>query len=66
MIPPLDVFAIRKNEPVWLSAAETLVQALEIARKTGTGSYLVFSHQTGHKTMYVVDATGAARSAEGN
>ena len=59
MIPPLDVFAISKDEPVWLGAAETLVQALEIAQATGTGSYLVFWHQTGHKAMYMVDATGA-------
>ena len=34
MIPPLDVFAISKDEPVWLGAAETLVQALEIAQTT--------------------------------
>jgi len=59
MIPPLDVFAISKDEPVWLGAAETLVQALEIAQTTGAGSYLVFWHQTGHKAMYMVDATGA-------
>ena len=32
---------------MWLSVAETLVQVLEIARKTGTGWYLVFRTKRG-------------------
>lgn len=61
MIPPLDVFGLKNEEPVWLGCAETLVSALELARKNGTGRYFVFSHETGHKTMYVVNAEGAIR-----
>jgi len=65
MIPPFDVFSTANNGPVWIGAAESLVQALQIARKKGTGSYFVFSLQTGCKTMYEVDATGAIRPAQG-
>ena len=61
MIPPFDVFSITNNGTLWESAAESLAQALEMARKKGAGSYLVFSQQTGHKMMYQVDATGAIR-----
>jgi len=64
MRPPLDVFAIEKTGTVWLGAVETLEQALEIARKAGTGSYFVFSQRTGHKTRYVVDTAGTIRSTE--
>jgi hypothetical protein len=62
MIPPLDVFSIKNDEPTWISAADSAVHALEIAREKGTGIYLVLSHETGHKTMYVVDATGAVQA----
>jgi hypothetical protein len=58
MVPPLDVFAFDDGEPQWLGCAETLASALELARKNGTGRYFVFSHQTGHKTMYAVDPQG--------
>ena len=58
MVPPLDVFSIKNNEPTWLGAAESLAQALDIARRTGEGHYFVFSHETGHKTMYQVDPQG--------
>ena len=58
MIPPLDVFWIDNNEPIWLESVETLTQALEIARRRGHGSYFVFSQQTGHKTHYRVDPNG--------
>jgi hypothetical protein len=61
MIPPLDVLVLRKQEPVWLGCAETLVSALELGRKNGTGRYLVFSHEMGHKTLYVVNTEGAVR-----
>ena len=64
MLAPLDVFATKKSGTVWLGAAETLGQALEKARNTGTGSYFVFSQRTGHKTRYVVDAAGGIRPAE--
>jgi len=64
MVPPLDVFSIKDNEPTWLGAADSLAQALEIARRQGAGSYFVFSHETGHKTMYQVDASGAIRARQ--
>ena len=64
MMPPLDVFSIRNNEPTWLGPAETLVQALEVVRQTGAGSYFIFSHQTGHKTIYQVDEHGSVRRVE--
>ena len=64
MIPPLDVFSVKDNVPSWLGAAESLVHALEMVRKNGAGSYCVFSHQTGNKTMYHVDATGTIRPDE--
>jgi hypothetical protein len=61
VIPQFDVFLINDNKPIWLGAVEALVQAFEIARNTGTGTYMVLSQQTGHKTAYTVDATGAIR-----
>ena len=64
MMPPLDVFSIRNNESTWLGPAETLVQALEVVRQTGAGSYFIFSHQTGHKAMYHVDELGSVRPVE--
>jgi hypothetical protein len=64
MMPPLDVFSIRNNESTWLGPAETLVQALEVMRQNGAGSYFIFSHQTGHKAMYQVDEHGSVRPVE--
>ena len=58
MIPPLDIFQVNGSEAVWLGTAESLLEALELARRKGTGSYMIFSHQTGHKTTYQVDAGG--------
>jgi hypothetical protein len=64
MIPPLDVFSVENNEPLWLASAESLVQALEIVRKRGPGSYCIFSHQTGHKTHYEVDLNGQVKPVQ--
>ena len=64
MMPPLDVFSIRNNECAWLGPAKTLVQALEVMRQNGAGSYFIFSHQSGHKTMYQVDEHGSVRPVE--
>jgi hypothetical protein len=64
MIPPLDVFSIKNDQPTWLGAAESLVQALEIAKRKGPGTYFVFSHQTGHKSMYTVDVAGFVKPIE--
>ena len=64
MMPPLDVFSIRKNESRWLGPAKTLIQALEVMRQNGAGSYFIFSHQSGHKTMYQVDEHGSVRPVE--
>jgi hypothetical protein len=62
MNAPLDLFQIKDGRPVWLGAAESLLQALELARQKGSGSYMVFSHQTGRRTTYQVDPTGAVRA----
>jgi len=59
MVPPLDVFSIKDNEPTWLGAADSLTQALEIVQQTGEGFYFIFSHETGHRTMYQVDQAGS-------
>ena len=64
MMPPLDVFSIRNNECAWLGPAKTLVQALEVMRQNGAGSYFIFFHQTQHKTMYQVDKHGCVRPVE--
>jgi hypothetical protein len=61
MIPQLDVFSTEYGEPVWRGCANTIERALEIARKRGSGSYFVFSHETGRKTVYTVDAIGTIR-----
>jgi hypothetical protein len=61
MMPPLDVFSIRNDETRWLGPAETFVQALEVVRQNGAGSYFIFSHQTGDKAMYQVDEHGSVR-----
>lgn len=61
MIPPLDVFVLKGNEPRWLGCAETLAQALDIARREGTGSYFVFSHQTGNRTLYQINGDGEVK-----
>ena len=52
MIPPLDLITVRNGETIWLCGAESVAQALEIARHRGQGKYLVFSHQTKHKGFY--------------
>lgn len=64
MMAPLDVFSIRNDEPFWLGAAESLVDALTMASKAGSGRYFVFSHQTGQKTLYEVDARGTVRPVQ--
>ena len=64
MMPPLDVFSIRTNESSWLGPAKTLLQALEVMRQNGTGSYFIFFHQTKHKTMWQVDEHGCVRPVE--
>jgi len=64
MMPPLDVFSIRNNESTWLGPAKTLVEALEVMGQNGAGSYFIFSHQTGHKTIYQVDEQGSVRPVE--
>ena len=64
MMPSLDVLSIRNNESTWLGPAETLMQALELMRQNGAGSYFIFSHQSGHKTMYQVDEHGSVRPVE--
>ena len=51
MVAPLDIFAVN-GEPKWLGCAETLAQAIDLIRKTGSGSYFVFSQKTGHKHFY--------------
>ena len=61
MMLPLDVLSIRNNESTWLGPAKTLVQALEVMRQNGAGSYFIFVHQTGHKMMYQVDEQGSVR-----
>jgi len=64
MMPSLDVLSIRNNESTWLGPAKTLIQALEVMRQNGAGSYFIFSHQSGHKTMYQVDEHGSVRPVE--
>ena len=64
MMPPLDVFSIRNNESRWLGPAKTLIQALEVMRQNGAGSYFIFFHQTDHKTMWQVDEHGCVRPVE--
>ena len=64
MMPPLDVFSIKNNESMWLGPARTLIQALEVMRQNGAGSYFIFFHQTQHKAMYHVDELGSVRPVE--
>ena len=64
MMPPLDVFSIRNNESTWLGPTKTLIQALEVMRQNGAGSYFIFFHQTQHKTMYQVDEHRCVRPVE--
>ena len=64
MMPPLDVFSIRKNESRWLGPAKTLIQALEVMRQNGAGSYCIVFHQTRHKAMYQVDENRSVRPVE--
>ena len=52
---------MKDDEPVWISLAESLVQALEIARQAGAGSYLIFSQETRNKSRYEVDASGLVK-----
>ena len=64
MMPPLDVLWIRNNESTWIGPAKTVVQALEVMRQNGAGSYFIFVHQTGYKMMYQVDEHGSVRPVE--
>jgi glucose dehydrogenase len=58
MVAPLDVFAVNNGEPKWLGCAESLAQATDLIRKTGAGSYFVFSQETGHKNFYELTTDG--------
>ena len=51
MVAPLDIFAVNNGESKWLGCAESIAQAIDLIRKTGSGSYFVFSQQTGHKSF---------------
>ena len=59
MIPPLDVFSVNDNETKWMGSAGTLSEAVELIRTSGTGSYFVFSQQTGRKKFFRVNSEGA-------
>ena len=61
---PLDVFSIKNNESMWLGPARTLIQALEVMRQNGAGSYFIFFHQTRHQGMYQVDENRCVRPVE--
>jgi hypothetical protein len=63
MIAPLDIFVANGDRPVWLGCAETLVDALTLIRNKGVGSYVVYSHQTGHTNHYEVNADGHVSAA---
>lgn len=58
MAAPLDVFAVKNNEPDCLGCAETLNKAVELMYQAGTGSYLVFSRETGHANFIEVSSNG--------
>jgi hypothetical protein len=58
MVGPLDVFVVENGECTRLSSAGTLTQAIESIRKTGCGSYFIFSQKTENKTFYEVSAEG--------
>ena len=60
MIAPLDIFAVNNGEATWLGCAESIAQAIDVIRKTGSGSYFVFSQKTGHKNFYEVNRDGIA------
>ena len=64
MVAPLDVFAVMNGEPKWLSCVETLSQAVDLIRKTGCGSYFVFSQPTGHKDFYEITAEGVVLASD--
>ena len=64
MVAPLDVFALKNGEPRWLGCAERLTQAIELLRKEGSGSYFIFSQQTGHKTLYKVSTNGVVSEVD--
>jgi hypothetical protein len=59
MEPPFDVFAVRKkNGPKWLGSAGSLIEALNLARNRGAGSYFLFSPETGRETFFDVSSDG--------
>jgi hypothetical protein len=60
MLSGLDVFQFDGKGPLWIGFAESVAQALDIARRQGMGRYLVFSQQTGHKETFTVDLQGQA------
>ena len=64
MAAPLDVFAVKNNEPECLGCAETLNKAVELMCETGTGSYLVFSRETGHANLFEVGSDGRITLAQ--
>src|SRR6516225_401084 len=53
-----------RRSRTWLGPVKTLLRALEVMRQNGAGSYFIFFHQTGHKTMYQVDEHGCVRPVE--
>ena len=59
MIKPFDLFTVTGNdEPLWLSCAESLTEAIDAMRRRGPGRYLVISQTTGHKQSYEVRPEG--------
>ena len=64
MVASLDVFVVENGEPKWLSCAESFTQAIESLRKTGCGSYFIFSQRTDDKTFYEVSAEGVVSQVD--
>lgn len=60
MIPPLDIFLVNKDGTlVWKGTAENLEVAklsVKALMATTPADYVIYSHQTGHKTIIKADA----------
>jgi hypothetical protein len=58
MVPALDIFAANDGQAKWLGCTETLAHAILFLRDAGSGSYFVFTQQTGYKDYYQVSKDG--------
>ena len=59
MIAPLDVIRLDSNDVgMWISTADSLLEALKVIRREGFGEYVILSQKSGRRRFYEVSENG--------